>query len=141
MQFRFNELLQRERWYIILPIAFPRLLASPTEFILETLRAHKCTAAPNLIPNAVTQRVARVRNMNKGYDGRRDRKCFRSRNVVASTSEGNLAVSECLRHLAGRYVNNPELLVNGVYLESGPSGRFQVVITIEIGDILGDTID
>jgi hypothetical protein len=41
---------------------------------------------------------------------------------------------------ARRYVNNPESLVNGVHLESGPSGRFQVVITIEIGDIIGDTI-
>jgi len=29
--------------------------------------------------------------------------------------------------------------VNEVHLESGPSGRFQVVITVDIGDILGDT--
>jgi len=52
----------------------------------------------------------------------------------------DIPVSERLRRLAGRYVNNPESLVNGVHLESGPSGRFQVVITVEIGDILGDTI-
>ncbi len=53
----------------------------------------------------------------------------------------DIPVPERLRRLAGRYVNNPESLVNGVHLESGPSGRFQIVITVEIGDILGDTID
>ena len=53
----------------------------------------------------------------------------------------DIPVSERLRRLAGRYVNNPESVVNGVYLESGPSGRFQVVITVQIGDILGDTMD
>ena len=40
-----------------------------------------------------------------------------------------------------RYVNSPESLINGVHLESGPSGRFQVVITVEIGDVLCDTIN
>ena len=53
----------------------------------------------------------------------------------------DIPVSERLRRLAGRYVNNPESLVDGVHVESGPSGRFQVVITVQIGDILGDTID
>ena len=51
----------------------------------------------------------------------------------------DMSVPERLRRLAGRYVNDPESLVNGVHLEPGPSGRFQVVITIEIGDILRDT--
>ncbi len=51
----------------------------------------------------------------------------------------DLSVPERLRRLAGRYVDNPDSTVNGVHLESGPSGRFQVVITIDIGDILGDT--
>jgi len=49
-----------------------------------------------------------------------------------------MSTPERLRRLAVRYVNNPKSLVNGVHLESGPSGRFQVVITVEIGDILGD---
>lgn len=53
----------------------------------------------------------------------------------------DMSTPERLRRLAGRYVNDPESLVNGVYLESGPSGRFQVVITVEIGDVLGDTIN
>ncbi len=53
----------------------------------------------------------------------------------------DMLVPERLRHLAVRYVNNPESLVNGVHLESGPAGRFQVVITVEIGDILGDIVD
>jgi len=52
-----------------------------------------------------------------------------------------MSAPERLRRLAGRYVNDPESLVNGVHLEPGPSGRFQIVIAIEIGDILGDTIN
>jgi hypothetical protein len=53
----------------------------------------------------------------------------------------DMSAPERLRRLAGRYINDPESLVNGVHLEPGPSGRFQIVITIEIGDILGDTIN
>jgi hypothetical protein len=52
-----------------------------------------------------------------------------------------MSIPERLRRLAERYVNNPESLVNGVHLEPGPGGRFQIVITIEIGDILGDIIN
>jgi len=51
----------------------------------------------------------------------------------------DMSIPERLRRLAGRYVNDAESIVNGVHLEPGPSGRFQIVITIEIGDILGDT--
>ena len=51
----------------------------------------------------------------------------------------DLSVPERLRRLAGCYVNNQNSTVSGVYLEPGSSGRFQVVITIDIGDILGDT--
>ena len=53
----------------------------------------------------------------------------------------DISVPERLRRLARRYVNNPESLVNGVHLEPGPSGRFQVVITIDITDIIGDAIN
>jgi len=53
----------------------------------------------------------------------------------------DMSIPERLRRLAGRYVNDAESIVNGVHLEPGPSGRFQIVITIEIGDILGDTIN
>ena len=53
----------------------------------------------------------------------------------------DMSVPERLRRLAGRYVSNPDSTVNGVHLEPGPSGRFQVIITIDIGDILGDTAD
>jgi hypothetical protein len=58
-------------------------------------------------------------------------------------NEGALDMSapERLRRLAQRYVSNPVSTVNGVHLESGPSGRFQVVITIDIGDVLEDTIN
>jgi hypothetical protein len=50
-----------------------------------------------------------------------------------------LSIPERLRRLAGCYINNQGSIVSGIHLESGPSGRFQVVITIDIGDILGDT--
>jgi hypothetical protein len=51
----------------------------------------------------------------------------------------DMSVPERLRRLARRYVSNPDSTVNGVHLESGPAGRFQVVIAIDIGDVLGDT--
>jgi hypothetical protein len=56
-------------------------------------------------------------------------------------NEGALDMSapERRRRLAQRYVSNLDLTVNGVHLEPGPAGRFQVVITIDIGDILGET--
>ena len=47
-----------------------------------------------------------------------------------------MSVTESLRCLASRYINNPESLINGVRLEPGPSGRFQVVIMLEIANIL-----
>jgi hypothetical protein len=50
----------------------------------------------------------------------------------------DLSVPGRLRRLAGRYVSNPDSTVHGVHLEPGPSGRFQVVITIDINDMLGD---
>ena len=53
----------------------------------------------------------------------------------------DMSAPERLRRLARRYVNNPESLVNGVHLEPDRSGRFQVVITIDITDILGDAIN
>ena len=53
----------------------------------------------------------------------------------------DMSVPERLRRLAERYVNNQISTVNGLHLESGPSGRFQIVITIDIGDILGDTVN
>jgi hypothetical protein len=53
----------------------------------------------------------------------------------------DLSIPERRRCLARRFVNNQNSIVSGVHLDSGPSGRFQVVITIDIGDILGDTTD
>ncbi len=61
--------------------------------------------------------------------------------MAPNEDAAEMSVPERLRRLAERYVNNPDSLVSGVHLEPGPSGRFQVVITIEIGDILGDTIN
>ncbi|KAH9970925.1 hypothetical protein BJV74DRAFT_866294 [Russula compacta] len=46
------------------------------------------------------------------------------------------SVTESLRRLAGSYVNHPESVVNAVRYEPGHSGRFQVIITMEIIDIL-----
>lgn len=53
----------------------------------------------------------------------------------------DMSAPERLRRLARRYVDNPKSVVNGAHLEPGPSGRFQVVITIDITDIMGDAIN
>ena len=69
---------------------------------------------------------------------------FEMQAVVAARDQAqvlDMSVPERLRRLAERYVNDPGSLVNGVHLEPGPGGRFQVVITVEIGYILGDTIN
>ena len=51
-----------------------------------------------------------------------------------------ISIPERLRRLAGHYVNNPDSTVNGVHLESGLDGLFQVVVTVKIGDVLGDAM-
>ena len=61
-------------------------------------------------------------------------------NMAPNEGARDMPVPERLRRLAGRYVNNPDSTVSGVYVESGLSGRFQIVITIDIGDVLGDNI-
>jgi hypothetical protein len=48
----------------------------------------------------------------------------------------DMPVTEGLRRLAGRYVDNPESLIDAVHLELGASGRFRVVIVLETTDIL-----
>ena len=40
-----------------------------------------------------------------------------------------------LRNLAGRFLNNPDTLVNILWIEPGPGGRFVVRIELELADI------
>ena len=40
-----------------------------------------------------------------------------------------------LRILAGRFLNNPDTLVNMLRIEPGPGGRFEVWIALELADI------
>lgn len=40
-----------------------------------------------------------------------------------------------LRILAGRFINNPDTLVNMLRIEPGPGGRFEVWIALELADI------
>ena len=40
-----------------------------------------------------------------------------------------------LRNLAGRFLNNPDTLVNMLWIEPGPGGRFVVRIELELADI------
>ena len=56
--------------------------------------------------------------------------------VLDQTQASETSVTEGLRRLARRYVNNPESLVNVVRVESSASGRFQIVIMLEVADIL-----
>lgn len=48
----------------------------------------------------------------------------------------NILVMESLRQAARHYVNHPESFVNAVRLEPGATGRFRVVIILEVTDIL-----
>jgi hypothetical protein len=47
-----------------------------------------------------------------------------------------MSVTEGLRRLASRYIDNPASLINVVRLEPSASGRFQIVIILEVADIL-----
>ncbi|KAI9448602.1 hypothetical protein BJY52DRAFT_1228254 [Lactarius psammicola] len=42
------------------------------------------------------------------------------------------SITESLRRLAGSYLNNPDAYVSRIRLEPGPSGQFQVIITLEM---------
>jgi len=44
----------------------------------------------------------------------------------------NASIAEGRRRLAGLYLNNPEAYVSTIRLEPGPSGQFQVIITLEM---------
>ena len=56
--------------------------------------------------------------------------------VLDRTQVFDMSVTEGLQHLARRYVNNPDSLVNVVRLEPSTSGRLQIVIILEVADIL-----
>lgn len=46
------------------------------------------------------------------------------------------SIAEGRRRLADLYLNNASAYVSMIRLEPGPSGRFQVIITLEISNIL-----
>jgi hypothetical protein len=46
------------------------------------------------------------------------------------------SIAESRRRLAGRYLNNPNAYVSTIRLEPGPSGRSQVIITLEMANIV-----
>jgi len=46
------------------------------------------------------------------------------------------SIAEGRRRLAGRYLNNPDGHVSTIRLEPGPSGQFQVIITLEMTDVI-----
>ncbi|KAH9043557.1 hypothetical protein EDB83DRAFT_2523858 [Lactarius deliciosus] len=48
----------------------------------------------------------------------------------------NASIAEGRRRLAGHYINNPDAYVSVIRLEPGQSGRFQVIIVLEMADIL-----
>ena len=52
----------------------------------------------------------------------------RAQTLDASIAEGR-------RRLAGRYLNNPDAHVSTIRLEPGPSGQFQVIITLDYAPI------
>ncbi|KAH9016070.1 hypothetical protein EDB85DRAFT_2022095 [Lactarius pseudohatsudake] len=48
----------------------------------------------------------------------------------------NASIAEGRRRLAGHYINNPDAYVSVIRLEPGQSGRFQVIIVLEMANIL-----
>ena len=42
------------------------------------------------------------------------------------------SIADGRRRLASRYLNNPNAYVSTIRLEPGPSGQFQVIITVEM---------
>ena len=42
------------------------------------------------------------------------------------------SIAEGRRRLASRYISNPDAYVSTIRLEPGPSGQFQVIITLEM---------
>jgi hypothetical protein len=48
----------------------------------------------------------------------------------------NTSIAEGRRRLADLYLNNASAHVSMIHLEPGPSGRFQVIITLEIPSTL-----
>jgi hypothetical protein len=46
------------------------------------------------------------------------------------------SIGERRRCLAGRYLNSPNTYVSTIRLEPGPSGQFQVIITLEMTNII-----
>ncbi|KAH8994097.1 hypothetical protein EDB86DRAFT_1282967 [Lactarius hatsudake] len=45
------------------------------------------------------------------------------------------SIAESRRLLAGRYLNNPDAHVSIIRLEPGPSGQFQIIITLEMANV------
>lgn len=48
----------------------------------------------------------------------------------------DVSIAESRRRLAGQYLNNPNAYVATIRLEPGLSGRFEVIITLEMTDIM-----
>jgi hypothetical protein len=48
----------------------------------------------------------------------------------------NTSIAEGRRRLADLYLNNASAHVSMIHLEPGPSGRFQVIMTLEIPSTL-----
>ena len=46
------------------------------------------------------------------------------------------SIGESRRRLAGSYLSNPNTYVSTIRLEPGPSGQFQVIITLEMVNII-----
>ncbi|KAF8495763.1 hypothetical protein F5888DRAFT_1635440 [Russula emetica] len=98
--------------------AYPTGIAATVDF---------STQAWSVTPQAPYQENARYAPLHETLDPPQVQM-----DTVPNEGALDISVPERLRRLAGRYVSNPDSTVNGVHLKSGPSGRFQVVITVDI---------
>jgi len=56
--------------------------------------------------------------------------------MQAQVQAPDASIEERRRRLVGRYLNDPDVYVNTIRLEPGPSGELQVIITLGMADVL-----
>ena len=124
------------------PTSIPSLVDGPTDTWAVALQAPVRSHIPLFLEPRVELKLQQNQeNVNAGYAPLPGEVGPVNSAMPDEAQAIDMPIPERLRRLARRYVNDPESLVNGVRLEPGPFGRIQVVITIDITGIPGDTIN
>ncbi|KAH9172602.1 hypothetical protein EDB89DRAFT_874925 [Lactarius sanguifluus] len=100
-------------------------------------RAETATIVPDYgLAQFVSPQTARTQyNDNFGYAPVHERAGLPNMGLPRALTL-DASIAESRRLLAGRYLNNPDAHVSTIRLEPGPSGQFQVIITLEMANVL-----